>query len=183
MRRCPHCHTENSDDAFFCHLCGRKIKNKANGWLIAFIIYFLITCVLGIIAVGVFLDMESEIPRLETDLQEKEAEILKLEILVEENKNDKTQLESLRRDAENENERLQSRVWEQESEISNLKTRVPQLYTTKYANQKIYYWEGKFKETTYSYKKAGVSVTVYFWKDGYGLTEWGWIPSDCLKKN
>ena len=144
MRRCPHCHTENSDDAFFCHLCGRKIKYKANGWLIAFIIYFLITCVLGIIAVGVFLDMESEIPRLETDLQEKEAEISKLEMHVKESSNDKTRLESLRRNAENENERLQSRVREQESEISSLKNQIPQTYKTKYANQYVYYWNGKF---------------------------------------
>lgn len=183
MRKCPNCHAENSDDAFFCHLCGRKIKNKANGWLIAFFIYFLITCVLGFLAVGVILDVENETHTLEIDLQEKESEISKLETLVKENSNDKTRLESLRRNAENENERLQSRVWEQESEISSLKNQIPQIYTTKNVNQKIYYWDGKFKETNYSYKKAGVNVTVYFWKDGFGLTEWGWIPSNCLRKN
>lgn len=182
MRKCPHCHTVNSDDAFFCHLCGGKIKNKANGWLIVFIIYFLTTFALGFFAVSVILDVDNEKRTLETNLQEKESEISKLEILVLENSTDKTRLESLRRNVENENERLQSRVWEQESEISSLQNKIPQTYTTKYANQYIYYWNGKFEKTIYSYSSAGSCVTVYDWMDGYGLTKWGWIPSHCLEK-
>ena len=116
-------------------------------------------------------------------MQEKEAEISKLEIVMKENSNDKKRLDSLKRNAEYEKERLQSRVWEQESEISRLKNRVPQIYTTKYANQHLFYWDGKFKKTTYRYSEAGSQVTVYVWMDDYGLTKWGWVPSRCLEKN
>ena len=78
--------------------------------------------------------------------------------------------------------RLNSEISRLKSEISQLKTQQSQTYITKYANQSIYYWNGSFKETDYKYSDKGTWVDIYTQKDGYGLTDWGWIPMNRLEK-
>ena len=68
------------------------------------------------------------------------------------------------------------------TEISDLKEQLPQTYYTKYPNQKIYYWAGSFLDTNYTWSNAGTAVTIYMQKDGYGMTEWGWCPMNCLRQ-
>lgn len=62
------------------------------------------------------------------------------------------------------------------------KSKIPQQYYTKYKNQDIYYWEGTFKKTSYMYEEVGTCVDIYVQRDGYGLSSYGWVPMNCLRK-
>lgn len=68
-----------------------------------------------------------------------------------------------------------------DEEIERMKELLPQTYYTMYSNQRIYYWNGDFERIDYTFD-SGVPVTIYTQKDGYGMTEWGWIPMNCLEK-
>lgn len=84
--------------------------------------------------------------------------------------------------AQYEMELMESELLSRDEEINTLKSKLPQIYYTKYKDQTLYYWEGNYKQTSYVYSEKGVMVNVYLQKDGYGLTEFGWIPMNRLRK-
>ena len=59
---------------------------------------------------------------------------------------------------------------------------LPQTYYTKYTNQAIYYWDGSFIKAGSYWADSDVCVTIYLQKEGYGMTEFGWVPMNCLRK-
>lgn len=61
-------------------------------------------------------------------------------------------------------------------------SKIQQQYYTKYKNQDIYYWDGTFKKTSYMYEEVGTCVDIYVQRDGYGLSSYGWVPMNCLRK-
>lgn len=62
------------------------------------------------------------------------------------------------------------------------RSKIPQQYYTNYKNQSIYYWDGTFKETSFMYGEVGTCVEIYVQRDDYGLSSYGWIPMNCLRK-
>lgn len=154
---CPKCKENNPKNAYYCHYCGNKIRTKINGWLICSIILIVSTIFLAVLAFNYADSMIYYKSNYSKLYQEKQ--------YVSEQLNDKN-----------------SEISRLKSEISQLKTQQPQTYLTKYANQSIYYWNGSFRETDYKYSDKGTWVDIYAQKDGYGLTDWGWIPMNRLEK-
>lgn len=154
---CPKCNQNNPNNAYYCHNCGNKLKTKINGWMICSLILIASTILLGVLAFNYADSMVYYKSNYSNLYQEKQ-------YVSEQLNNKNTEISRLN------------------SEISQLKTQQPQTYITKYANQSIYYWNGSFKETDYKYSDKGTWVDIYTQKDGYGLTDWGWIPMNCLKK-
>ena len=162
--KCPVCNeTNHASDAFYCHNCGKKLRTKVNGWLVCSIILFLATVLLGFLAFNYADGMAYYKARQYELYQEKQA------------------FSNQAIDKNSKISALNSEISRLNSEISQLKTELPQTYRTKYANQDIYYWNGTFRQTDYKYNK-GTWVEIYVQKDGYGLTDWGWIPMNCLEK-
>ena len=75
-------------------------------------------------------------------------------------------------------ERLQSKI----ATINSLQNQLPQTYYTKYTNQAIYYWDGSFIKAGSYWADSDVRVTIYLQKEGYGMTEFGWVPMNCSRK-
>ena len=75
-------------------------------------------------------------------------------------------------------EQLQSKI----ATINSLQNQLPQTYYTKYTNQAIYYWDGSFIKAGSYWPDSDVCVTIYLQKEGYGMTEFGWVPMNCLRK-
>lgn len=75
-------------------------------------------------------------------------------------------------------EQLQSKI----ATINSLQNQLPQTYYTKYTNQAIYYWDGSFIKAGSYWADSDVCVTIYLQKEGYGMTEFGWVPMNCLRK-
>ncbi len=75
-------------------------------------------------------------------------------------------------------EQLQSKI----ATINSLQNQLPQTYYTKYTNQAIYYWDGSFIKAGSYWADSDVRVTIYLQKEGYGMTEFGWVPMNCLRK-
>lgn len=85
--------------------------------------------------------------------------------------------------AENEAiEHLHAQLEAKNTMISEMERRLPQNYYTKYPNQGIYYWDGSFVRANSFWPDANICLTVYLQKDGYGMTEYGWVPMSCLRK-
>lgn len=77
---------------------------------------------------------------------------------------------------------LYNELQTKEATINSLQNQLPQTYYTKYSNQAIYYWDGSFIKAGSYYADSDVRVTIYLQKEGYGMTEFGWIPMNCLRK-
>lgn len=84
---------------------------------------------------------------------------------------------------EEEINRLKEQIQSNEDTIINLRNQLPKTYYTKYSNQAIYYWDlGTFIRANSFWENSDIRVTIYLQKEGYGMTEFGWIPMDCLKE-
>lgn len=82
-------------------------------------------------------------------------------------------------------ERIDSFRWERNElheRIDNLQNQLPQIYYTKYTNQAIYYWDGSFIKAGSYWADSDVRVKIYLQKEDYGMTEFGWVPMNCLRK-
>ena len=155
---CPKCQEKNPNEAYYCHMCGHQLRWKINGWRLFSIIISLLFILLGIVFFMYYRNAEQRI------LDGIEAE------------NRAYYAESRANEAELRAEEAELRADEAE------KSKIPQQYYTKYKNQNIYYWEGTFKKTSYMYQEIGTCVNIYVQRDGYGLSIYGWIPMDCLRK-
>ena len=47
MLTCPNCKNLNPNDAYFCHECGYKLRNKKNGWKITAIVNLILLIIVG----------------------------------------------------------------------------------------------------------------------------------------
>lgn len=163
--KCPVCNIDNPKDAYYCHNCGKKLRTRVSGWMICSIALFLGALLLGYLASD-YADWaryyESEYIGLVYEKKSVSDKVTKLNAEISS---------------------LNSEITSLNSEIGRLRDQVPQLYTTKNANQYLYYWKGHFERADLYYKDAGVVVTIYAQKEGYGLSDWGWIPMDGLEKN
>ena len=83
---------------------------------------------------------------------------------------------------EQEISRLQEQLQSKNATINSLQNQLPQMYYTKYTNQAIYYWDGSFIKAGSYWADSDVRVTIYLQKEGYGMTEFGWVPMNCLRK-
>ena len=82
-------------------------------------------------------------------------------------------------------ERIDNLYWQRNElheRINSLQNQLPQMYYTKYTNQAIYYWDGSFIKAGSYWADSDVRVTIYLQKEGYGMTEFGWVPMNCLRK-
>ena len=77
---------------------------------------------------------------------------------------------------------LQEQLQSKDATINSLQEQLPKTYYTKYPNQAIYYWDGDFIKAGSYYRESGICLNVYLQKDGYGMTEFGWIPMNCLSR-
>ena len=82
----------------------------------------------------------------------------------------------------NEISRLQEQLQSKNATINSLQNQLPQMYYTKYTNQAIYYWDGSFIKAGSYWADSDVRVTIYLQKEGYGMTEFGWVPMNRLRK-
>lgn len=75
-----------------------------------------------------------------------------------------------------------------EAEINSLKSQLPQAYYTKYPEQYYYHICTDSFVKSDCYANQGTQLTVYRQSTTkgsstlYGLTEFGWVPMDCLEK-
>jgi len=77
-------------------------------------------------------------------------------------------------------------LYDSSERISHLEYKLyinsPKTYYTKYSEQTIYYKvNDAFIDSNCILKDSDTSVIVYLERDGYGMTEYGWVPMDCLK--
>lgn len=155
---CPKCQENNPSEAYFCHICGYQLRRKTNGWRIYSILISLLIILLGGIFFLYYRDAEQRIE----------------EGIVAEHR--AYYAESRAKEAESRAKEIELRAKEAE------KSKIPQQYYTKYKNQSIYYWDGTFKETSFMYGEVGTCVEIYVQRDDYGLSSYGWIPMNCLRK-
>lgn len=155
---CPKCQEKNPNEAYYCHMCGHQLRRKINGWRLFSIIISLLFVLLGIVFFMYYRDAERHIK----------------EVIVAEGR--AYYAESRAKEAE-------SRAKEAELKAKKAEeSKIQQQYYTKYKNQDIYYWDGTFKKTSYMYEEIGTCVDIYVQRDGYGLSSYGWIPMNCLRK-
>lgn len=176
----PNCHADNPNDAYFCHNCGSKLRHKVNGWRVFAILLFAIV----IMSVFVVYDYTNRLLRENTDSKER------LVSVSEQNNKMKNSNESLEKQLIEKDSMLnvlKEQLIESDSVLDCLKEQLPETYYTKYSNQDLYA-KCSCEDNTYEYfgkidKGKGIDIYVYLQKDGYGLTEYGWIPMNCLEKD
>lgn len=150
--------------------CGEIIREgeaktkKTNWWSIVSLLLFFVICVLSYCLYESYERIDSlywqrnksenTVFKVNAELQAKEQEISTLQ------------------------EQLQSKI----ATINSLQNQLPQTYYTKYTNQAIYYWDGSFIKAGSYWADSDVRVTIYLQKEGYGMTEFGWVPMNCLRK-
>lgn len=156
--KCPKCQESSPSDAYFCHICGHRLRKNINGWRLFSIIISLLFVLLGIVFFMYYRDAEQRIE----------------EVIV---------AESRAYYAESRAKEAESRAKEAELKAKKAEeSKIQQQYYTKYKNQDIYYWDGTFKKTSYMYEEVGTCVDIYVQRDGYGLSSYGWVPMNCLRK-
>lgn len=88
-------------------------------------------------------------------------------------------------DKEREISHFKKSLGDKDREISNLRKQLPQEYITKYDDQFLYK-VNNIKNNIYIFEKTNSTIkgnfTVYTQNNGYGLTEFGWIPMSRLEK-
>jgi len=80
------------------------------------------------------------------------------------------------------NRLLDWQIQSKDARIRDIESQLPQIYYTRHANQAIYYWDSSYIKADSYWKDADVCVTVYLEKDGYGMTEFGWVPMESLRR-
>lgn len=176
---CPKCQENNPADAYYCHMCGHQLRWKINGWRLFSIIISLLFILLGIVFFMYYRNAEQRI----SDGIEAENRAYYAESRANEAELRAEEAESRANEAELRAEEAESRANEAESRANEAEeSKIPQQYYTRYKDQNIYYWDGSFKKTSYMYGEVGTYVEIYEQKDGYGLSSYGWIPMDCLRK-
>ena len=159
--KCPNCGKEIANESLFCEYCGKQIrqnsstklsKRKDKGWMIFSIILLVSNIIVGYLAI----DYSESYHRVG----------------------------SYYRQAYNEVNELNEKVNGLESELRNLRELVPKRYLTKYNNQALYDRNcyGTFIEKGCSYGEKNISVNIYTQVNGYGLTDWGWVPMNRLEE-
>ncbi|MDR2146273.1 MAG: hypothetical protein LBE91_07440 [Tannerella sp.] len=88
-------------------------------------------------------------------------------------------LKSTNNELENENKKLRQDYISSQNEIANLKKQVPQKYETLDSNQSFYDKHGDYE---YGHFPNKVVVEIYTQRNGYGLSDDGWIPMSRLRK-
>lgn len=172
--RCSKCNSENLEGAYYCHACGNKLRVKINGWKICSLILMILVFVLVIIVFDygeTVNSLQSRNQNLQIELDNSNSKQCDYEETARKYKESRTRVNS-----------LTNQIKEKDSQIRDLRNQLPKTYYTKYDNQGLYYWKGGYKDTGYKHSYAGTGVIVYIQRDGYGLTDWGWIPMNCLKK-
>lgn len=172
--KCQKCQSENDENAYFCHQCGNKLRRKANEWRIFSVVLIILIIVLGIL----LFDCNETIHSLQymncdlqTELENSKSKQGDYETTIRKFKESQAKVTT-----------LTNQIREKDRQISDLRKQLPETYYTKYSNQGLYYWKGGYKDTGYKHTYAGTGVTVYMQRDGYGLTDWGWIPMNCLRQ-
>lgn len=82
-------------------------------------------------------------------------------------------------------EKLKNRellIAEKNKKIADLKAKLPQKYKTRNVNQYLYDKCKGYTKTDCYWSDKGAKVTIYLKEDGYGLTEYGWIPMSSLEE-
>lgn len=207
MITCPNCNEENINEAYFCHSCGYKLRNKTNGWRITAILFLILLIVLGCLV----LNYNAEISYLESDcryyqdrinslnnvVNQKSATIYELETQAANYQSAQATIDRLRRQIQEKDAEIsrlnnsygdyyyyQNQVSSLNRQIENLQAQLPQAYYTKYAEQYVYNkCAGKYEKASCYFPSKGSAVTIYTTSDGYGLVHTGgWIPMNCLEK-
>lgn len=75
---------------------------------------------------------------------------------------------------------LQEQLQSKNATINSLRDQLPREYYTIYPEQDLYYYNGSYVKSGLRWNDSGVAVTIYLVKDGYGLTEFGWVPMERL---
>lgn len=204
---CPNCKEENPNDAYFCHSCGYKLRNKTNGWKTTAIIFLILLVILGCLV----LNYNTEISYLESDCRYYQDRINSLNNVVNQKSATIYELETQAANYQSAHatiDKLRSQIQEKDAEISrlnnsygdyyyyqnqvnslnkqieNMQSRLPQTYYTIYD---VYYNNtvkvNGFKKRSFNKTcKKGTSVIIYKISAGSGLTDYGWIPMYYLEK-
>ena len=193
---CPKCKENNPQDAYFCHNCGAKLKNKINGWAICSAALIVLSSIL----IAIIIDCSNRLDFWSRDNYNLQIRIYNLNTQIENKDKQITEMESSSITMQNTIYNLRSQLNERNEEIvrlnnensdsyylhnqiNSLKLQLPQTYYTKFANQDLYYKNiGGYDKSSLSYPDKGTHVTIYTINDDYGLTEYGWIPMNCLVK-
>lgn len=193
MKKCPNCNAENHNSALYCHICGKKLKTKVNGWLICSIVFFISTILMSVLTFNYADDVEYysyKYHTLDNMLQEKDEQISNLESELAETEQFQNRIDYLTKqinEKAEEIERLENQTNDSyylQNQINNLEAQLPRTYYTKYDNQNLYNRTSStdYEKASSYYPQKGTAVTIYTTSNGYGLTEWGWIPMNCLEK-
>jgi len=140
-------------------------KKKKNG---AWIFFLLVSIALGITAIYFYNESESWernyylVSREQSDNQD-EIQTLRNEI---------DNLKRQNTNQQNENTILQNENANLQNEISDLKTKTPKEYRT---TSNTYIYKQPQGETTDMYYYSDRTITIYTIRDGYGLTDFGWV--------
>ena len=209
---CPNCKAENPTDAYFCPSCGYKLRNKTNGWKTTAIVFLILLIVLGCLVLNYNAEIsylesdcryyQDRIKSLNNVVNQKSATIYELETQAANYQSAQATIDKLRSQIQEKDAEIsrlnnsygdyyyyQNQVNSLNKQIENLRSQSPQTYYTKYNvhyqhttnvhcdNNKLNH--NRNEEGT-CYK--GTSVIIYKTFAGSGLTEYGWIPMDCVEK-
>lgn len=196
---CPICHKYNPEDSKYCQFCGASLTRFLDSLMM--ILMMIIILLLSGGAVGYLVyDLKNDSYKAENKSlkQEKEqlSELLDSVIiqsssildnnkkLRDTNKELNEQNKKLNEQNKKLNEQNDDLVKVSRDAINQLKSSLPQKYQTIYAHQNLYETniDGDFVENGWFYEDANNPVLIYTQKDGYGLTEDGWLPMNRLKK-
>jgi len=167
---CSNCNiTDNTLDAVFCYNCGYQLKKekKSNGWAIFFAILFVVA---GILAIYFYSELESQRYRISS--------------LEYENSKFESDNNNIRNEYHKKEGEIQALTYINNTQKSEIEKMKPQRYKTKYNNQILYFYcDNNWQQLNCSFQDKGSSVDVYWQRDGFGLTYWGyWIPMNRLEK-
>lgn len=153
-------------------------EKKTNWWAIVSLLLFFTLCVLSYCLYRLY-ERNYYLYWKRNDLQER---IDKLYLQRNNSENTVFEVKAELQAKEQEISRLQEQLQSKNATINSLQNQLPQMYYTKYTNQAIYYWDGSFIKAGSYWADSDVRVTIYLQKEGYGMTEFGWVPMNCLRK-
>ena len=164
--------------------CGEIIREgeaktkKTNWWSIVSLLLFFVICVLSYC----LYESYERIDNLYWQRNELHERIDNLYLQRNNTENTVFEVNAELQAKEQEISRLQEQLQSKNATINSLQNQLPQMYYTKYTNQAIYYWDGSFIKAGSYWADSDVRVTIYLQKEGYGMTEFGWVPMNCLRK-
>lgn len=124
---------------------------------------------------------------LQSQVQNYANEITRLNELINRKDCDISSYRENSNDKEREISHYKKSLSDKDREISNLREQLPQIYKTKYDDELFLYKVNSIKNNIYFFEKTnrtfrGNFFTIYTQNNGYGLTEFGWIPMSKLEK-